>query len=293
MQSAVAELDARLAAQRVATTELGLSPDQARDAAVGIDERPALAVAEDVTDEQAFTFGVDQSAQHNLVLFVFITSLTGGAALIESRRLGTARRMLASPASPATILIGEAAARFAIALGQALIVLAGATLFFGARWGDPLAVTVVVLVFCLVGTGAAMLFGSVLSSTEQASAIARRPASGSACSAGRCGRSRSCRRPCRRSAGVRHSWAIEALREVGSRGGTLADVVGPPACSPPSPRRCSPSPHGVSGEPSAEPERAPVAPTGVVTPAPSVCAVRKARRSTGSLRRGYSPPFCT
>ena len=228
VQSVVAELDARLVAQRVATSELGLSPEQAHSAAAGIADRPTLAVDQDVTDEQAFTFGVDESAQHNLVLFVFITGLTGGAALIESRRLGTARRMLASPASAATILLGEAAARFAIALGQALIVLAGASLFFGARWGDPVAVTAVVLLFCLVGTGAAMLFGSVLSSTDQASAIAAPLGIGLGMLGGALWPLETVP-PAMQALGraVPHSWAIEALREVGSRGGGLTDVLGP------------------------------------------------------------------
>lgn len=228
VQSVVAELDARLVAQRVATSELGLSPGQARSAAAGIADRPTLAVDEEATDEQAFTFGVDESAQHNLVLFVFITSLTGGAALIESRRLGTARRMLASPASAATILLGEATARFAIALGQALIVLAGASLFFGARWGDPLAVAAVVLLFCLVGTGAAMLFGSVLSSTDQASAIAAPLGIGLGMLGGALWPLEIVP-PAMQALGraVPHSWAIEALRQVGSRGGGLTDVLGP------------------------------------------------------------------
>lgn len=108
VESAIAELDARLVALRVAVDELGLSAEEARAAAAGVREEPLLMVEQERTAEESLSFGVDESSQHNLVLFVFITSLTGGAALIESRRLGTAQRMLASPASAATVLIGEA-----------------------------------------------------------------------------------------------------------------------------------------------------------------------------------------
>ncbi|MEX0658158.1 MAG: ABC transporter permease [Egibacteraceae bacterium] len=227
VESAIAELDARRVALRVAVDELGLSAAAARAAAAGLGEEPLLAVEQERTDEESLSFGVDESSQHNLVLFVFITSLTGGAALIESRRLGTAQRMLASPASAGTVLIGEAAARFAIALGQALIVLAGASLLFGADWGDPVAVAAVIVVFSLVGTGAAMLFGAVLDNTEQASAIAAPLGIGLGMLGGALWPLEIVP-PVMQTIGraVPHSWAIGALREVGTHGGGLTDVLG-------------------------------------------------------------------
>ena len=44
-----------------------------------------------------------------LLLFIFLTSLTGAARLIETRRLGVARRMLSTPTSVRTILAGQTA----------------------------------------------------------------------------------------------------------------------------------------------------------------------------------------
>jgi ABC-2 type transport system permease protein len=226
VDGAVAQVDARLTAQRLAVDELGLSAEEARDAAAQVDGTPLLDVEEDPIAREAFSFGVDEAAQHNLVLFVFITSLTGGAALIESRRLGTAQRMLAAPVTAGTVLLGEAAARFAIALGQALIVLAGASLLFGARWGDPLAVGAIVAMFCLCGTGAAMLFGATLTNVDQATAIAAPLGIGLGMLGGALWPLEIVP-PFMQSVGraVPHSWAIDGLREVGTHGGSLGDVL--------------------------------------------------------------------
>lgn len=60
-------------------------------------------------------------ASTQLLLFIFLTSLSGAVWLIETRRLGIARRMLFTPTSTRTILGGQVLGRLAIALVQALI----------------------------------------------------------------------------------------------------------------------------------------------------------------------------
>lgn len=68
----------------------------------------------------------DTSASTQLLLFIFFTSLTGAGALIETRRLGVARRMLSTPTSLRTVLLGAGLGRLAIAVLQALIAMLGA-----------------------------------------------------------------------------------------------------------------------------------------------------------------------
>jgi ABC-2 type transport system permease protein len=123
------------------------------------------------TDYPAGSGRFARGASTQLLLFVFFTSLTGAGALIESRRLGVLRRMLATPTSAGSLLLGEGLGRYLIAVAQALIIILGSYLLFGVHWGQPLAVTVLVLVFCLVGAGAGMLIGSVLSSEQQAAPV--------------------------------------------------------------------------------------------------------------------------
>jgi ABC-2 type transport system permease protein len=121
--------------------------------------------------EDALPTGFNYTAPANLVLFVFITSLAGAAGLIEARRLGVIRRMLATPTTTSTILFGEALSRFAVALLQGMIIFLVGWLVFGVDWGDPVAALLLVLTFALVGTGVGMLLGSVLRNAEQATSI--------------------------------------------------------------------------------------------------------------------------
>jgi ABC-2 type transport system permease protein len=122
-------------------------------------------------DSEADEGGFEMGASSQLLLFIFLTSLTGSVALIETRRLGVSRRMLSTPTSALTILFGETLGRYAIALLQGLIIMAGSALFFGVDWGNPAAAILVMLLFALVGAGAGMLLGSMLNSEQQAAAL--------------------------------------------------------------------------------------------------------------------------
>jgi ABC-2 type transport system permease protein len=115
--------------------------------------------------------GFEYSAPTELVLFVFLTAVAGGAAVVESRRLGVYERVLAAPVRPTTIVIGESVTALLIAIVQsALIVLVG-SVAFGVSWGNPLAALLLLLAWCLVGAGAGMAAGTLFRTPEQASAI--------------------------------------------------------------------------------------------------------------------------
>jgi ABC-2 type transport system permease protein len=120
----------------------------------------------------ATTSRFESGAATQLLLFVFLNSLNGAVWLIETRRLGIARRMLSTPTSTATILGGQVLGRLVIALLQALIIVLGSALFFGVGWGDPAGTAAVVISFALVGTGGAVLLGSLFSSEQQAGPVA-------------------------------------------------------------------------------------------------------------------------
>ena len=111
-----------------------------------------------------FTLG----AQSQLVLFVFITSMTAATQLIVSRQLGVSRRMLSTPTGIRTILLGETLGRFGVAMLQGLFIVFATAFAFGVDWGDPIAAGALVVAYALVGTGAAMLVGAVANNAEQA-----------------------------------------------------------------------------------------------------------------------------
>ncbi len=130
---------------------------------------PKVTVRAGVAGNQASQF--DYGAAQELVLFVFLISLAASGMLIESRRIGTSRRMLATPTSARTVIFGETLGRFAIALFQALLIVVVTMLLFRVDWGSLLATGAIVVLFALVGTGAAMLMGSVLHNAQQASSF--------------------------------------------------------------------------------------------------------------------------
>jgi ABC-2 type transport system permease protein len=176
VDSAVAEQARVLRAARFLVAERGTQVDEALDAAEAAAAGAAPVRARVVTAGQepvpATGGRFDIGARNQLLLFVFVTSLTAAAALIRTRRLGLSRRMLATPTSTRAVIAGEALGRYGIALVQALLIMAGSFLAFGVEWGDPLGALLLVLAFCLVGSGAAMLLGSALSSPEQAEPVA-------------------------------------------------------------------------------------------------------------------------
>ena len=114
-----------------------------------------------------FTFG----AQTQLLLFTFLTSMTAAGQLVLTKRLGVSRRMVSTPTSVGTIVLGETLGRFLVALLQALFVVVLTATVFNVSWGDPLAASAIILLFCLVSAGAAMLVGAVSRNADQASSL--------------------------------------------------------------------------------------------------------------------------
>jgi len=110
-------------------------------------------------------------AQSQTVLFMFLTSMTAATQLVLTRQLGVSRRMLATPTSVRSILLGELAGRFSVALVQGLFIVIASTLLFDVGWGDIAGASAVIVFFSLVGTGAAMVVGALARNPDQASTV--------------------------------------------------------------------------------------------------------------------------
>ena len=175
VDAAVADQASIARAARFVAAQTGLSmPDafdvasEAREAVAPI-EVEVSSVGESFLPESLAGFGL--GAQSQLVLFMFVTSMSAAGQLIASRQLGVSRRMVSTPTSLGTILVGEALGRFGIAMLQGIFIVAATALGFGVAWGDPLAAGAIVALFAAVGAGAAMLVGAVATNAEQASGI--------------------------------------------------------------------------------------------------------------------------
>ncbi len=162
-------------AARFAAEQRGVPFDEAlADARTLLPEIGAVSVTSETTGDQDIATGMSgytMGAQSQLVLWMFLTSMTAATQLIVSRQLGVSRRMFATPTSGRSILIGEMLGRFGVAMIQGMFIFVGTALVFGVEWGDPIAATAVIVSFGLVGTGVAMLVGSISMNPEQASSI--------------------------------------------------------------------------------------------------------------------------
>jgi ABC-2 type transport system permease protein len=228
VNAAIGREAAIFTAARYAAAQRGITFDEAlADARRLQPEIGGVSVVTEATGEQLIEAGMNgyvMGAQSQLVLFMFLTSMTAATQLIVSRQLGVSRRMFSTPTGAGTIILGETLGRFAVAMIQGLFIFVGTALVFGVEWGDPLAASAVIVAFGLVGTGVAMLVGSVATNPEQASSVGV----GAAMLLGAFGgamvppevfpdvmRTVSHITP--------HAWAIDALRDVALRD---RDIVG-------------------------------------------------------------------
>lgn len=225
--AAVAEQGATVAAARFAEARIGTDfTDALRTAREQAAQSPGVgvrveAVGRTVEDVSQFSY----TAPANLVLFVFLNSLTAAAAFAEMRRLGLTRRMLAAPIGSADVVRGITLNRFAFALVQSLLIVVVGWLLFDVRWGDGVAALVLVVVFGLVSTGAGMLLGTLVRTPDQAGAIG--PPIGIALGMlGGCMWTLEIVSPTMRAIGhlTPQAWAMDAWVELIFYGGNLADI---------------------------------------------------------------------
>ncbi len=89
------------------------------------------------------------------ILFLMFAVTSGGRTLLAERQRGTLPRLLISPTSALTILVGKMCGIVLTGVLQMLI-LWGATVLIGAYWGHPggVLLTIVLLVLCASGVGA-------------------------------------------------------------------------------------------------------------------------------------------
>ena len=173
VDAAIADQAALILAARAASTANGISFDRAlataREQAAGVS---GVGVAvRNVVDASENPNGFAVGAESQVILFMFLTSMTGAVALITTRLYGISRREFSTPTRAATIVLGETLGRFAFALFQGLFIVGASALLFGVDWIDPAATGAIIVLFALVASGAAMLLATLVSNEHQLSAL--------------------------------------------------------------------------------------------------------------------------
>ena len=168
----------------------------------------------------------DLGAAQQLVLFVFLTALAGSAALILTRQLGISQRMLSTPTSVRTVVLGEGAGRWATAMVQGLYIVAATFLLFRVNWGDPVGAFLILVTFSAVGAGAGMLMGAVFSNDQQAAGVSVVLALGLAALGGSMLPAELFSPTMQKVAHITpHAWALDGFAELVRRNGAVADIL--------------------------------------------------------------------
>lgn len=230
ISAAVARQSAVLRAARLAARRSAMPFDETLKIATdAVRALPDITVRTTAVGTAAYTDTSDPfavGASSELVLFVFLTSMIGSVSLIEARRLGVVRRILSTPTSARTVVLGQGIGRFAVAMLQGLTIMIGSALLFGVRWGNPLAAGALLIAIGLVGAGAGMLLGSALRTEQQAIATGLLLGLGLGALGG-------CMVPIELFSPAMHTvaqftpqaWAISGLSEIIRHNGNLADVL--------------------------------------------------------------------
>lgn len=230
IDAAVAEQSARIGAARFAVERGVMAFGPALVASrIASDSLPGVELQVSVVGEGIFPEGTGAfapGAQSQLILFMFLTSMTAATQLILTRQLGVSRRMVASPTSVGTILVGETLGRFGVAMVQGLFIVVLSALAFGVAWGDPVAAGLIVVAFALVGTGVAMVLGVFANNPEQAGTLGVLVGMGLGAIGGAMVPLEVFGEPLRTIAHLTpQAWAIDALREVALHYGGVVDVL--------------------------------------------------------------------
>jgi ABC-2 type transport system permease protein len=229
VERAVAAQSALIRAARFAAAQDGVSLDVALAAArASRASAPGVAVVVEsvATSATAGVSGFSLGAQSQVILFMFLTALTGAVELITTRQLGISRRMLSTPTSVRTIILGEGIGRVGLALFQGSFIVIASALLFNVEWANPVATAAIVVVFSFVAGGAALLIGAIAANASQAGAIG--PALGMMLGllGGTMVPAEVFPEAMRTASHLTpHAWALDAFRGLLLRGETLVDIL--------------------------------------------------------------------
>ena len=173
--------------------------------------------------------GLDQAMPGNLVMFVMLSTLIyGSAVLATERRRGTVARLATTPATRSDLILGKLGGRALVASVQVAVFLAMGFTLFRVDWGSSplgLAAVLVPLILC---AGAFGLLGGTLFSSPEASAGIAVVMSLVMSAMGGCWWPMEILPRWLQAAGHAFptAWAMDGLHEIMAWGGGVGDVIG-------------------------------------------------------------------
>jgi ABC-2 type transport system permease protein len=105
------------------------------------------------------------------LLFLMYTVSLGGKTLLTERQEGTLTRLMTTPTTPSQVLVGKMVGTFMMGLAQITILIVASALLLGLRWGDPVAIALLLITTVAAATGWGMLLAAFSRTPGQVSSI--------------------------------------------------------------------------------------------------------------------------
>ncbi len=116
--------------------------------------------------------GFQQSSAGQLVSWVSVTLIAASETLLDERLGGTLRRLLVTPTSKATILLGKIVGRLAMGIVQMILLIVCGALIFRVNWGQsPAALASVMFSFGLAAVAFGVFIGTIAKTRGQAGGL--------------------------------------------------------------------------------------------------------------------------
>ena len=157
--------------QGAVATLAALDPARLADADAVVARAAAMARPITVRDVSASTKQLDYItfyAAGVAIFFLFFTAQFGVNGLLEERHAGTLSRLLAAPIPKWSIVLGKAITAFALGLVSMLVLVVATSLLFGADWGNPGGVALLVVAGTASAIGVTSVVGALARTAEQA-----------------------------------------------------------------------------------------------------------------------------
>jgi ABC-2 type transport system permease protein len=122
-------------------------------------------------EDQAGFDWLSFSAPSMAILFLMFTVTAGGSRILAEQKAGTLPRLLVTPTSASQVLGGKVLGIYTSGLFQMSALFLATFLILGVSWGEPLLVTVLVLVLVLAATSWGILIAAVARTTGQANVM--------------------------------------------------------------------------------------------------------------------------
>lgn len=168
------EFTSEMQAARVATATVEFYRGEVDRFTTGLEalgvENPAEIVESEATSK--ILSGTTFYAAGLAIFFLFFTVQFGVNSLLEERHAGTLSRLLAAPIPRLAIVAGKALTAFALGLISMIILAAATTLLFGADWGNPVGVLLLIVAGIFSAIGIMAIVAAFAKTAEQAALFA-------------------------------------------------------------------------------------------------------------------------